>query len=163
MPRGIKTRNPAVTKIAQAWVSASFEDKCSFVGSFVGEVESVMNYVFNFQGYDGLSPNDGTLDEETLNKAAERASEKAAAPVKQKLISRPSGPYAFKPQGEVIFPEIELALSHGLTVSEVARRIGVAYNTVNRWRHGKTRPNADSLAKISALGTEDWTDRIGII
>ena len=29
----------------------------------------------------------------------------------------------------------------GITQAELARRMGVAYQTVNRWEHGKTKPS----------------------
>lgn len=39
----------------------------------------------------------------------------------------------------------------GLNRSQFVRALGVAYSTVLHWEHGRTRPNADNLQRISEI------------
>ena len=45
-----------------------------------------------------------------------------------------------------------------LTHTEFAAKINVAYNTVNRWETGKSRPNMTAMKNIKAFCSEQGID-----
>lgn len=49
-----------------------------------------------------------------------------------------------------------------LTQTEFAAKINVAYNTVNRWETGRTRPNMTAMKTIKAFCVEQGIDYSGL-
>ena len=46
------------------------------------------------------------------------------------------------------------AEEHGIPMSRVCERAGIAPTTPSRWRHGKTRPTVDKLHALDVALTE---------
>jgi hypothetical protein len=61
------------------------------------------------------------------------------------------GPAPFRAAEGAEIPDLEALLKADMTVSEVARRLGVSYRTVCRWRSGKTKPSGAILEKLAAM------------
>ncbi len=61
------------------------------------------------------------------------------------------GPAPYMPAEGAEIPGLEALLKADMSVSEVARRLGVSYRTVCRWRRGKTKPSAAILEKLAAM------------
>ncbi len=59
------------------------------------------------------------------------------------------GPAPYGPAEGAEIPDLEALLKADMSVSEVARHLGVSYRTVCRWRSGKTKPSSAILEKLS--------------
>ncbi len=61
------------------------------------------------------------------------------------------GPAPSLPAEGAEIPDLEALLKADMSVSEVARHLGVSYRTVCRWRSGKTKPSSAILEKLAAM------------
>jgi hypothetical protein len=122
-------RNPdrVAERLIRAWENADFEAKVAFCILCDPEIEAVREFLATIQ--------DGGEEEA------------AKATAESQFLKRRRGQAPFVALGDPI-PAIEAAIAAGVTVSEIARRLGVAYNTVNRWRRGRSKPSPALMAKI---------------
>jgi hypothetical protein len=102
-----------LSRLIDAWIKASLEDRQIFLALVDEEIEAA------FQGeYKRLfSPRRGMR------------------------------PYKLKEE-YVTIPEIETLIDAGETISEIARKLGVTYRTVARWRVGTSKPNKAIREKL---------------
>jgi hypothetical protein len=66
---------------------------------------------------------------------------------------RRRGPEPYTPIAEVKISELEAFIDAAGGVSEAARRLGVSYRTLCRWRFGNSKPSAAVLAKLRDQAT----------